>query len=432
MTRRSLLALLVPLVLLGPRPAEAQGLPRDEARAVGFDPAKLARVQAMLDDAVAKKVIPGGSALVARNGRVALLAAAGQADIEHDRPYDADTIVRIASMSKPVTSAAVMVLVDEGKVSLDDPVARFLPEFEAMKVLGPDGSPRDAKSPITIKHLLTHTSGLSYRFLNPPRLGPLYVELAVSDGLSETPGTIGDNIKRLARIPLLFEPGERWDYSLATDVLGRVIEVASGQTLDAFLRERLFQPLKMNDTYFLVPPEKRERLAAVYEPAGESASGGIRRARPWNQREALVYSTTFPTWDDTKYYSGGAGLSSTLGDYARFLQMLANRGELDGVRILKPETVDAMTSNQIGEMNLAGNPLGDAFGYGFGVVTERSKGQSPASVGSYSWAGFYSTYFWVDPEKKLVGILFTQMQPGPREPLAATFQKRVYEALADD
>ena len=272
----------------------------------------------------------------------------GPRDAEAGLPVDEATIYRIASMTKPVTSVAVMMLLEEGKLGLDDPVSRYLPEFRAPTVLcaGPrrrrGAATVPARREITIRDLLTHTSGLSYRFLDRPGLGRLYAASGVSDGLSETPGTVADNVGRLARLPLLHQPGTAWEYGLSTDVLGRVVEVASGRTLDEFFRERIFGPLRMEDTSFVVPEAKRHRLAALYTPGPDKA---IRRVGPGPvEAGALVYSATYPTRDGSTYFSGGAGLCSTIGDYARFLQMLLNRGELDGVRLLKPETVELMTA----------------------------------------------------------------------------------------
>ncbi|GIW88343.1 MAG: serine hydrolase [Isosphaeraceae bacterium] len=408
--------------------ADAQGLPAEEAGALGFDAAKLSEVTDLLERNVREGRFAGISALVARQGRVVLLTAAGQADREAGEPMAPDTIVRIASMTKPITSVAAMILVDEGRLELDAPVARYLPEFERMKVLADESGPSivDANRPITVRHLLTHTSGISYRFVGHPVLGPIFVEHAVSDGLSETTGTLADNVKRIARVPLVGEPGSQWHYGLNTDVLGRVIEVVSGQSLDAFFRERIFEPLGMVDTHFVLPAEKRPRLAAVY---------GIENDRPLERRPALliqrgplVYSTTYPVWDDNAgFYSGGAGLVSTLADYARFLQMVLNGGELDGVRILKPETVEAMTRNQIGDLAMSIGSHGTAFGYGFGVVTDAGTG--PLPVGTFSWGGFFSTYFWVDPRNELIGIVFTQTHPAGANSLVVDFQRMVYEAL---
>jgi CubicO group peptidase (beta-lactamase class C family) len=434
MTRRRALVLLLASLAttLNGRTLPAQGLSPEEVRASGFDPAKLDRIGAMLREAAEGRRIAGGSALVVRGGKTVGLYLAGKRDIEADRPMTADTIVRIASMSKPITSTAVMILVDEGKIKLDDPVSKYIPEFKDPRVLlDPTGSDplatRPAGREITIHHLLTHTSGLTYRFFNKPVLGDLYTRWAISDGLSETPGTIGENCVRLAAQPLLFNPGESWEYSLATDVLGRVVEVASGLTFDEFLRKRIFEPLKMTDTGFLVPAADRDRLAAVYHP-GEGGKVERTVGHPV-QDGALVYSPTYPAWDEGHYYSGGAGLVSTLGDYGRFLQMLLNKGELDGARILKPETVELMTSNRVGDLPMPDFGHGDRFGYGFGVVLNR--GDRPEAVGTYSWAGFFSTYFWVDPKNELFGIILTQAQPSGAPTLSDDFRRLTYEALMD-
>jgi CubicO group peptidase (beta-lactamase class C family) len=432
--RRTLL-FAAALFLISTSEAPAQALPRATPEELGFNPAKLARVEERLKQEVADGHVAGASAIVLREGQVALLATAGMADREANKPMRADTIVRIASMSKPVTSVAVMMLVDEGKLALEDPLAKHLPEFEHMQVVASaSGSSataarvcEPASGPITIRQLLTHTSGISYRFVNDSKVGALYIDAAIADGLSETPGTMAENVRRIARLPLAFQPGAQWHYGLNTDVLGRVVEVVSGQTLDAFLRERLFDPLRMNDTHFIVPVEKRQRVAVVY---------GIEGGKPLerltsvlNQRGALVYSTTFPFWDDNAgYFSGGAGLVSTLNDYARFLQMLLNGGQLDGVRLLKPETVEAMTTNQIGALRLGEGGMGAGFGYGFGVVMPGQTTHMPA--GTYSWAGFFATLFWVDPKNKVIGILYTQTYPAGETTLGQDFQRLTYEAIA--
>jgi CubicO group peptidase (beta-lactamase class C family) len=349
-------------------------------------------------------------------------------------PNDASTIFRIASMTKPVTSVAILILADDGALKLDDPVSKYLPEFKNPSVLAlKDGGPGDvfttepADRPITIQMLLTHTSGLSYRFMNPPLLGKLYVEAGVSDGLVETPGTIGDNIKRLARLPLLEQPGTQWVYSLSTDVLGRVVEVASGRTFAEFVRERITSPLGMDDTQFLIPPAKAGRLVALTTLGPDKT---VVKAPPGpTQQGTLVYSATYPTWTTGQYYSGGAGLSSTIGDYARFCQMLLNRGELDGRRILKAETVAAMTRDQVGGLNIADWGHGDDFGYGVGVVGPTNAYKDRASVGSFSWGGFFYTYFWVDPARELVGLSMTNIYPSDHLKIHHDFKGMVYDAL---
>jgi CubicO group peptidase (beta-lactamase class C family) len=434
MHRRFLLAALAALSLFALVAVPAD-LPKGDPAKAGFDPQKLGKIGAVLTDAVAKKQIAGGVALVARDGKAVYVAAVGNRDAETSRPMTPDTIFRIASMTKPVTSVAAMILVDDGKIKLDDPLSKYIPEFAAPKVLVPAKDPKadppyqlvPAKREPTVRDLLTHTSGISYRLFDPPHLGKLYADAGVSDGLAGMPETVEENVKRLARLPLLHQPGERWTYGLNTDVLGRVVEVASAQRLDDFFRRRIFGPLKMDDTHFALPEHKRDRLAALYAPGDDKT---IRRVGddPVKLGE-LIYSATYPIKVGSRYTSGGAGLVSTAGDYARFLQMLLNRGELDGLRLLKPETVDAMTRGQIGDLKGLGGLHGDTFGYGFAVVTEGGKADRPDGVGSYSWGGLFYTYFWVDPQNKLLGVLMTQVYPNNHLKLREEFHRLTYEAL---
>ncbi len=398
---------------------------------------RLNRIEARLTNAVEAGEIAGGSALVAQHGSVVYRVAVGDRHRKDGLPMTEDTIVRIASMTKPITSVAVMMLVENDRIGLQDPVSKYLPEFGRMTVLqlnhgesndDPEFTIVPTSAEITIEQLLTHTAGLSYRFFNRPFLAEMYVKSGVSDGLAETPGTIGQNAWRLAQVPLYCEPGTAWEYSLATDVLGRVVEVVSGLSLAQFFRTRIFEPLGMEDTSFVVPVEKRKRLAAVYGigPDGQLESIG----RGLQQRGPLVFSTTYSTWDDGRYYSGGAGLASTLDDYYRFLQMLLNRGESNGVRLLQPETVDLMTRNQVDGLEVPDWGHGTGFGYGFGVVRPEDKPEDWA-VGSYSWGGFFFTYFWVDPQNDLIGILMTQTYPSGKSSLRDDIRRITYDAMAD-
>ena len=433
MNRRWVVALSLLLAVAGGR-ALGQSLPRGSAAEQSFDPQKLRQIDATLQHLVEGRQIAGAAAVVIRDGRIVHEVMVGNADVEAGRPIAADTIYRIASMTKPITSVAAMMLVEQGKLKLDDPVSRYIPAFADAVVLVPVNDQQyrtvPAKRPITIHDLLTHTSGISYGLFDKPHLGKLYREAGVSDGIMETPGVIGDNARRIAKVPLANQPGEAWEYGLNTDVLGHVIEVASGQTLDEFFRERIFKPLKMNDTYFIVPPAKRERLAALYLP-GNDPNKTIVRVPPGPQKMGAVpFSATYPIADGSTYYSGGAGLSSTIGDYARFLQMLLNGGELDGARLLQPQTVALMTRNHIGEHRVIFPGHGDGFGYGFGVVTPRlTPTEEPAPVGSYSWGGLWSTYFWVDPRNKLIGLLMTQLPVSPHMTAREDFKRMVYAAM---
>jgi CubicO group peptidase (beta-lactamase class C family) len=408
MTRRISLALLL---LAAASPVVAEEVPD--------------AVRKLLEQEVAAKHIAGGVYLVSQKGKVVLKGAVGMQDTEAGKPMAMDTIFRIASMTKPITSVAAMILVEDGKIALEDPVSKYIPEFAdtpvAVSHKDENGKvvweTEKAKGPITVRHLITHTSGISYRFLNHPFLGKRFVEEGVSDGVAEAKMSMAENVKRIARVPLKFQPGTGFEYGLNIDVLGRVIEVASGKTLDAFLRDRLFTPLKMQDTFYVVPPEKRSRLAALYEPAPDK---GLRKVgdKPVT-RGLLVYSATYPTWERGDFFSGGGGLVSTAGDYHRFLRMLLGGGELDGVRVLKADTVKQMTQNQVGK-------LGAPFGYGFGVATGKGL---PFPAGSFYWGGLFYTTFWADPSNDVAAVLMTQLYPAERTKLQQEFPKAVYSAL---
>jgi CubicO group peptidase (beta-lactamase class C family) len=390
-------------------------------------PRAFGKVTELLQKQVDQKHVAGLVALVLHRGKPVYSVALGSADVGTGQRMTSDTIFRIASMTKPVTSVAVLMLVEEGRLKLTDPVARFLPEFKNMRVLDPKGTGTvPARRDVTIHDLLTHTSGLTYGFLAGDRLGPLYREAKVCDGLAPADCTLAENVRRLARLPLDFQPGTAWQYGLSTDVLGRLVEAVSGKALDEFFRERIFRPLGMNDTYFTLPREKRNRLATLYRPGTdkEVEKVGNRPVRIGT----LTYSAAMP-YSDKGYFSGGAGLVSTAPDYARFLQMLLNKGEIGGKRLLKAETVKLMTRNQIGELKAAFASHGDRFGYGFGVVTAAGRGKEVSSPGSFSWGGAYNTYFWADPQKEVVGVLMTQLFPYDHLTIREDFKRLTYEAL---
>ncbi len=413
-----MIAWVVPLLIASNAAAQAP------PASAGFSADGLKKLDERLKHGVDHNEYAGAVALLIRDGKVGYSRAVGMRDREAGDRMRTDAIFRIASMTKPITSVAAMILVEDGKLALDDPVAKYIPEFQNMKLL--DGKP--ATHPMTVRHLLTHTAGLSYRFFDGP-LKDVYAKAGVSDGLSQTEGVIADGARLLAAQPLLFEPGTSWNYSLATDVLGRVVEVASGTLLDEFFRERIFTPLKMNDTAFFLNAAKVDRLAVLYQSGPDHTL--TRAPEAPIKAGTLVYSSTYHYKGPRTYFSGGAGLTSTASDYARFLQMLLNGGELDGARVLKPETVAMMTSNQITGFPLTlGSIHGDRFGLGFGVVTPAGKSQTPMSPGSYGWGGFFHTIFWVDPEKKLIGVLMTQVFPAATT-IQPDFVKAAYEALGD-
>jgi CubicO group peptidase (beta-lactamase class C family) len=406
-------------------------LPRSDAKSQGFSPEKLERIPAILKEAVEKKQIAGGVALVARRGKVIHVSTAGLQDIENKTPMTDGTIFRIASMSKPITSVAVMQLVEDGKLKLTDTLSKYVPEFKDMKVAVPsqDGKSFEtvkAEREITIHDLLTHSSGITYRIMSKPHIGKLYEEANVCDGLVESKESLADNVRKISKLPLVWQPGSAWEYGLNTDVLGHVVEVVSGKSLEDFMRERIFTPLKMNDTCFNLAKDKHSRLASLYTIQEDKSFRKVGEKAVTTG--PFVYSGTVPTHADNKYFSGGAGLVSTAGDYFRFGQMMMNGGELNGARVLKAETVATMTKNQLGKIRVG--PENALMGYGFGVLSEEGKkGQNdPAGVGTFSWGGAYGTYFWVDPKNELVAVVMAQVAP-PDFTMATEFKKAVYAAM---
>ena len=418
----SILRHAVLCLLLLPSLLHAADLPRVEPGEVGLSAEKLHDVTEMLKERVAQEHIAGAVALVARNGKIAYFEALGMSDREAQQPMSEKSMFRIASMTKPVTSVAIMILYDEGKLDLQDPVSKFIPEFAQPTVLVAGGGADElattpAEREITIHDLLTHTSGITYSFLGGEPLGTLYRRAGVSDGIGGANLTNAENVERITALPLMHQPGARWTYGLSTDVLGRVVEIVSGQPLDTFFESRIFQPLGMDDTYFSLAAEKEKRLATLYRPATDG-QGLERSQQPIGALDDA---------DSHKLLSGGAGLISTAEDYARFLQMLLNKGKLGDTRLLKEETVARMIENQIGEQEILFTVHGTKFGYGFGIADQQLP--TGASAGAYSWGGIYHTFFWVDPEQELVGIIMTQLFPFDHLTLWADYQKLVYDSL---
>lgn len=385
--------------------APEYGLPLVEPAKADVSTEKLDEIRTVLQGYVDKGNLPGFLTVIAKNGKIVHFEPIGLRDVENEKPVEPDTIFRIYSMSKPITSVAVMILFDDGKLKLDDPVEKYIPAFKDMKVYNKEQTEtHDAKSKMTIKHLLTHTSGLTYGWGNKP-VDKRYGELKVFRKGS----TLAQMAEKLGDIPLVHEPGARWTYGVSTDVLGYIVEVVSEMPFETFMQERIFKPLAMRDTAFSVPKENVGRFAALYRPTEE---GKLRLAR--NAPLANDDLSFFP--------SGGGGLVSTAADYLRFCQMLLNGGELYGVRILKPETVELMRypHHQYRENG--------AFGLGFHVVTRKNDGEAKRSTGAYSWSGAAATTFWIDPDKELVAILMTQLLNN-RYPIHGEFRTLTYQAL---
>jgi CubicO group peptidase (beta-lactamase class C family) len=436
-TRTFLTALLAGLIATT---GWAQGLPTTAPSAVGLSDERLDRLEAVVQRYVDEQAIAGAVTLIARRGRQAHLQAYGMADRNDGTPMTADTIFRIASMTKPVTSVAVLMLYEEGHFKLNDPVGQYLPELASLDVLtatadGTSFTRTAARQPMTIRHLLTHTSGIGYRFLGDlgggaklRRLAELYGQAGIGDGLAEHDGTIEELVTALGTLPLLHEPGAAFSYGLSDDVLGRLVEVVSGVSFDEFLRTRLFEPLGMDDTSFYVPASKASRMAAVYTPT----SSGLTEVEGTVEGTHLVYSSTYSTGEPRRNFSGGAGLSSTAHDYVRFLQMLLNGGELGGARILSPMTVDLMTSNQIGDTPVGAIVQPGSAGFGLGVAIRGgpSVDGELGSAGAYYWSGFFNTVFWIDPREQLIGVLMTQVFPGTSD-IQDKFRLMAYQAIVE-
>jgi CubicO group peptidase (beta-lactamase class C family) len=388
---------------------------------------RLARIGPMLRRSVEQGSVAGLVALVARDGRIVELDTAGFRDVASRSPMRRNTIFRIASMTKAVTSVAAMMLVEEGRLRLADSVAKFIPEFSATKVRVGRDSLVPPERAMTIHDLLTHRSGLVYGFIDTSAVGNAYRAAHVSDGLGGTVPTQAENMTRLAAQPLAFQPGREWRYSLSVDVLGRVVEVASGLTLEEFFRTRVFEPLRMHDTGFRVPDGKLDRLATAYTSPHDSLRA-MADTDSWEDGRLPLGLFGGPsTRGSTTFFSGGAGLFSTAGDYARFAQMLLNGGQLDGVRLLSPKTVELMTADATSDLK---EPLGPGLGFGLGFAVVRDLGATAVlgSKGTYSWGGILGTSFWIDPEERMVGVMMMQLFPN-RDDVNEVFQTLAYQSV---
>lgn len=398
----------------------------------GMDARRLQRIDTHFRRYVEDGRLAGWQVMVSRHGKVAHLTSYGLADKETGRPVETETLWRVLSMTKSVTSVAAMMLWEEGAFELSDPISRWLPEFAAPRVYmgGPAAKPVTvpATEPIRVWHLLTHTAGLTYGFHRVHVTDELYrlrgFEVSAPDGLD-----LAACVRAWAELPLMFQPGAEWNYSVATDVLGRLVEVISGKPLDVFFAERILGPLGMKETTFGCPEDRQDRLAALYtmvpgspQPVRTATVGKLEVARP-------------------SWLSGGSGLVSSMRDFTRFTWMLLNGGELDGARLLSPRTLRYMTRNHLpGGMDLAafGRPLfaetrfnGVGFGLGFGVVIDPVAYRSMTSVGEYHWGGFASTTFWVDPAEHLTVVFMTQLIPSNTHPIRTQLRQLVYQSLVD-
>jgi len=403
---------------------------------LGLDAGRLARIDAHFARYVADGRLPGWLLTVSRHGRLAHVAKCGSRDTEAGLPVTDDTLWRIYSMSKPVTSVAAMMLYEEGKLALTDPVSAFIPSFADVRVYvgGSDTNPVTvpAIEPVRVWHLLTHTAGLTYGFHRVHVVDAMYRAGGFEWGWPRG-ADLAQACDLWAGFPLLFQPGSQWNYSVATDVLGRVVEVASGQRLDEFFTDRIFRPLGMTDTAFWADPQAQPRLAALYSPGPD---GKAARLDAFGQAALR----------QPRLLSGGGGLVSTAADYDRFTSMLLHRpgspaGELDGARLLSPRTVGYMSSNHLPggvDLEAFGRPLdaetpfrGVGFGLGFAVLLDPVPGKVVGSAGEISWGGAASTAFWVDQQAGLTVSFFTQLLPSSTHPIRPQLRQLVYQALTD-
>lgn len=377
----------ITLVLAGPAAVAQADLPIASPESVGMSTKRLERVKAYMQDYIDTNQIAGSVTLIARKGKIVHYEAQGWRDKEAQQPMQRDAIFTLMSMTKPIVSTALMMLWEDGKFLLDDPISKWLPAYANKQVLVDTKLVTPAR-PVTVRHVLTHTSGLS--------LTPVGAPAAPQGQAAQSrPATLGEAIERAAPIPLAFHPGDRWQYGASTDFVGILVEKISGMTLDEFLRRRIFEPLGMRDTSYNVPREKVHRVAAVYSP-GE---GG--KIVPFRKPEFR---------EPTTYFPGVAGLNGTAADYFRFSQMLLNGGELNGVRLLGKNTVNLMFENHIGADKRV-YVRGDGYGFGLGgaVLLDRAKAPDALSVGTWTWGGAWGTIFWIDPVEELIPIMLIQM-----------------------
>ena len=406
--------------------AVGQQLPTASPESVGLSSERLQRIAAAVDQSIKDQQIAGAVTIVVRHGKVAWVKGQGMLDREAAKPMPENAMFRICSMTKPITTVAVMMLYEEGKFQLEDPISKYLPEFKNPKVLvkpANGGAPYSipATHEITIRDLMRHTSGLTYNWNQD--LGKMYDDANVATGIMQYDGTIADSVKRLAGQPLLFNPGERWEYSLGVDVLGRLVEVVSGMPLDEFLQRRIFEPLGMKDTYFYPPQDKVSRLATAYG----IFDGKMTRFPDKPVVDGfLTYSADYPYNGPKKLFSGGGGLVSTAEDYARFCQMILDNGTINGKHLLSRKTVELMTHDQLGKIGPE-----QGFGLGFGIDGTKAPLDELGTPGEFGWGGFFYTTFNIDPKEQMIVIFMAQLHPAGDVNIQNVVKTLAYQAIND-
>ncbi|HZY81919.1 MAG TPA: serine hydrolase domain-containing protein [Cyclobacteriaceae bacterium] len=389
----------------------------------GMSSARLSKIDKMIEEHIANGWIPGAVVLIARNGKIVYHKAYGYSDVESKTAMKKDNIFRIASQSKAITSLAVMTLWEDGRFGLDDPISRYIPEFKSQRVMQSMNwadttyTTIPARSEITIRQLLTHTSGLDYAGIGSQEFKAIYAKAGVPSGIGNDNMVLAEKMKILGGLPLKHHPGEAYTYGLNNDVLGYLVEVLSGMSFDQYLKTKIFTPLGMNDTYFYLPKEKRSRLVGLYG----TSKGSLAKVTD------KIFDNVDPVYPtlEGKYYSGGAGLSGTAEDYAKFLQMYLNNGQFNGTKLLSRKTIELVLTPQLQA------PLTNQVGLGFGLETEKNDYSSVYSLGSFSWGGAFATQYWADPKEKLVGLIYLNLYGGPNKGTADKFKVLTYQAIID-
>ncbi|MFP6582202.1 MAG: serine hydrolase domain-containing protein [Candidatus Hydrogenedentota bacterium] len=441
-THRVAWAIAIALCAITPLTSASSVLPEVSPSKVGLSQERLDRISAIIQKDIDDGHITGAAAMIIRKGQIGYYENFGFSDREKQIPTSNDTIYRIYSMSKPITSVALMMLFEEGKFFLDDPVSKYIPELGGLQVVVdttdetgpsfniPDEDPTGTAAPskietdiatvpakrdMTIRDLMRHTAGLTYGLFGNTDVDKMYQKM----GILMLDKDLKQMVEKVSTAPLLFQPGERWHYSISVDVMGRLVEVLSGQSFDVFLQDRIFAPLAMHDTGFYVPKDQLDRLAQLYSPA--QSGEGIEPALSFISRNFVNQPT---------FFSGGGGLVSTTPDYARFCQMLLNGGKLDGARIISRPTIELMTKDHCQDASIGMRAGGSTFGLGFAVVLDQGLSASQVSEGSYSWGGAAGTAFWIDPKEELIGIYMMQNLP-PQLPFGEVFKNMVYQSIDD-
>ena len=389
----------------------------------GMSAERLMRIDNTVNDYINKKWLNGAVAIIYKNGKLIYHKGFGYSDIDKKTPMQKDAIFRIASQTKALTSVSIMILYEQGKLLLNDPVSKYIPEYKDEKVLDKYNAADTtfttvpAKRDITIRDLLTHTSGIGYAGIGSPEMNAIYAKNNISAGLGEVNSTLVERMKALGKLPLQAQPGEKWIYGLNMDLLGALVEIISGTNLEDFIHKNISEPLGMNGTWFNLPKDKAARLTTVY------TEDSLQHIIKWDEHHFNV-NPSYPL-AAKHYFSGGAGLSSTANDYAIFLQMILNGGTYNGHRILSKRSVEMMTSEQI---NIPFDGTND-FGLGFSVITKKGAAAGPWSEGTFTWGGFFGTTYWVDPKEKLVCLFMTQQTPNSHGDITEKFKVLVYQAI---